>query len=319
MLVNSDQLSLPLEIILNIIDFVVSSSKPLPIALVRTLPTTRTLLSLTLTSRAIYPLARRLLYTHCMYISNSQKLALLLRTLTTLSQRSQSAQDPLPSITSLYLRPFAGSYVELNKARAIKQLLNIVGPTLRRLVIDMPLRSLYPEDDSDGIRPVLRSAFLDLPALEEFCSVRDELYLATEARFPPHEPPVWSLWPKLKKLALYNQDITADFLRGIRKLHNIETLVLTRSDGLYETDLKQTWKNQFDDEGEVRSLDILLANVESDHPPLIGEDRWNEDDRLKVRILNVPISYYGDEDSIVACQQYVKRKFLSGEPVTNWT
>ncbi|KUJ10471.1 uncharacterized protein LY89DRAFT_262378 [Mollisia scopiformis] len=309
---------LPLEIILNVIDFVVPTSSPSPIALAPGHPAAKTILSLLTTSRAIYPVACRLLYTHCMYIHTSQRLSHLLRTL------KSANPDLLSSITSLYLRPFP-LREDINclnppTARDTKDLLKLIGPYLRRLLIDIPLRSLYPEDDLFSVRPILRSAFIDLPVLEEFCSVRDELYLALERDYPSREPPVWSLWPNLKKLALYNQDLSRDdFWTGLRQLQHIETLVMTRSDGTDEVDLQQMWRSQFDSKEETKRLTIVLANVELDQPELRARESWKEDDKLAVEIMNVPISYYGDEDYIVLCQQWIKRGIMSGTLFDEWS
>jgi hypothetical protein len=315
---------LPADILLSVLDFVVPASIHSPIALSLRSTTTKTILSLTLTSRTIYPTARRLLYTHCLYINTPRRLHDLLKILSDPSDPSKPSRNNehlLPYITSLYLRPFA-SYTtieDLSIATAVRSLLSILSPHLRRVLIDMPLRSYYPEDDTLGIRPILRSAFADLLALEEFCSVRDELYLDTLAA-PSEESLVWSLWPKLRTLALYNVDVSSlRFWKGLRQLENIETVVLTRSDGLEEVDIKREWRKQFDKVTEARSLNIVLVNVEADHGMLVGRDSWKKDDKIQVRELNVPTSYYGDEDHIVLCQQWTKRSVLHGEPVAHWT
>ncbi|CZR62623.1 uncharacterized protein PAC_12520 [Phialocephala subalpina] len=322
---NQDRKSLPLEIILNVIDFVTPTSNTSPIALVPGHPTTKTILSLTLTSRAIHPVARRLLYANCMYIHTSKRLSLLVRTLTKphdLYQPSESAKDILPCITSLYLRPFPLKYdpssLDFPTSLKVEQLLKHAGPYLRRLLIDMPLRSLYPEDDALGVKRILRSAFTNLPVLEEFCTVRDELFLSTKIMHPSDEPHVWSLWSKLRTLALYNPAVDDELLQDLKNVPNIETVVFTRSDCLEETDIKQKWERLHRNE-EVRPVEFLLVNVEAEHRIPLGKDRWKEDDTVKIRELNVPISYYGDEDEIVLCQQWVKRKFLSGEAAVNWT
>ncbi|GIJ90963.1 hypothetical protein Asppvi_009928 [Aspergillus pseudoviridinutans] len=97
----------------------------------------------------------------------------------------------------------------------------------------MPLRSLYPEDDDEGIRATLRAAFNRLKELEEFCSVRDELYCSTVEG--GSEPAVWSSWPRLRRLALYNPDVSsAEFMDGLQRCQNLTHLVLTRADGLRE-------------------------------------------------------------------------------------
>lgn len=230
----------------------------------------------------------------------------------------QPAEDPSSYITSLYLRPFPSiggiNSLSLPRVRDTKRLLKLVGPYLRRLLIDIPLQSLYPEDDFFGVRPILHSAFMDLPALEEFCSVRDELFLASESIYPFREPPVWSFWPRLKILALYNRDVFGDtseddLWKGLRKLSYMETLVLTRCDGADQVDINQQWRKQFDTEEEVRPLNILLFNVEEHKPHLRGENTWNKNDKVVVKKMNMPISYDEDEDCIDLCQQWVKREF----------
>lgn len=248
-----------------------------------------------------------------------------MRTITTphnLYRPSESTKDILPYITSLYLRPFPlkhdPSSLDFPTSLDIEQLLKHLSPYLRRLLIDMPLRSLYPEDDALGVKRILRSAFTGLPALEAFCTVRDELYLSTKVIYPSDEPPVWTLWPKLRTLALYNPYVDTEFLEYVKKLQHIETVVLTRSDFLEEIDIKREWERLHQNE-EMRPVKFVLMNVEAVHRIPLGRDRWKEDDKVKVKELNVPISYYGDEDEIVLCQQWVKRKFLSGEPVADWT
>ncbi|KFY26454.1 hypothetical protein V491_01312 [Pseudogymnoascus sp. VKM F-3775] len=98
----------------------------------------------------------------------------------------------------------------------------------------MPLRSLYPGDDYNRIRPILRAAFASLETVEEFCSVRDELFLSTV--IPTNEPEVWSFWSHLRHLALYNVDVASpNFLVALRRCDGLITLVLTRPDGLEES------------------------------------------------------------------------------------
>ncbi|KFX91715.1 hypothetical protein V494_00376 [Pseudogymnoascus sp. VKM F-4513 (FW-928)] len=95
----------------------------------------------------------------------------------------------------------------------------------------MPLRSLYPEDDHNRVRPILRAAFASLKFIKEFCSVRDELFLDTVN--PTNEAKVWSFWPHLEHLALYNVDVASSkFLIALRRCEGLTKLVLTRPDGL---------------------------------------------------------------------------------------
>lgn len=318
------QLSLPPEIILNIIDHIIPYSKNPPIAFGPRHPTTKTLLSLALTSRATSAAARRLLYTYCMYIHTSQRLSLLLNTL----QKSSSpleALDLLPRITSLYLRPFPlpnesrNAVLDIPVAVNVTRLIDIIRPYLRRLLVDMPTRDLDNNHDGgiDSISLSLRSAFTNLPVLREFCSVRDDFWLTTTVGHD--EPAVCACWPNLNKLALYNPDVSPFLLRRLCRLENIETVVATRSGGQDQIDMQSEWKKMFPHPDDVRPMRMVFVNVEVDHRRVLGRDNWKEVGNLMVEEVNVPISYYGDEDYIILCQQWVKRNFMTGKPVEYWT
>ncbi|KAK0122472.1 hypothetical protein ONS95_010704 [Cadophora gregata] len=310
---------LPVEIQLSIIDAIAPADLP-QIALPRNHPFTKTLVALTYTSRALQPHARRLLYTHCLYIHTPNRLRKLLRSIQESPQDVQ--KDLLDHATSLYLRPYPvdGTIADVGITNDVLLLMTTLAPRLRRLLVDIPFRSVYPDEDRLGVRPVLRNAFSNLPAVEEFCSVRDELYLELGAS---DGPGVWSGWERLKTLVLYNVDMaTAKFWKGLYLARGIETVVLTRADGLREVDMKQEWRHCFrvdGTEGEERRLDFLLVNVDAEHTIPLGWERRRKEDKLQVRILNVPISYYGDEDLVVICQHWVKRRVLQGVPVEGWS
>jgi hypothetical protein len=76
-------------------------------------------------------------------------------------------------------------------------------------------------------------------------------------------------------------------------------------------------KGQWKEHGENRVLDIILVNVECSHETPLGEERWKKDN-VSVRKLDVPTSYYGDEDEVVLCQEWVKRRMLSAEEPAQW-
>ncbi|CAD0092657.1 unnamed protein product [Aureobasidium vineae] len=124
------------------------------------------------------------------------------------------------------------------------ELFTFLGPSLKRLVIDMPLRSHYPEEDIiDKLRPLLRKGFEQLIHLEEFCSVRDELYLAywdptfsQQAHDDEVNDFVFEKWTKLRRLALYNQMLDDNFRTALSHMANLETVVLSRPD--YDSDLR---------------------------------------------------------------------------------
>jgi len=312
---NSSQPFLPLELILYIIDFV-APSPPYPIVLPPSHPTTRTLISLLFTSRSIYPAARRLLYTYSLYISTPTALLTLYLTLST-----PQNTPLLTHINSLYLSPFATSLDEdVPTTQTLSSLLHLFAPTLRRLVIDIPLRSLYPDDDHTRLRPLLRDAFSALTSLELFCSVQDELYLDT-VLYPLslNQVPVWSLWPKLKTLALYNQDVRMDkFWAGLGKLKYLEAVVLTRSDGLEDLDFRREWEKHCGGDKNARDANFVFVNIQTHHRLRGGLAYSEEKGKVGVWEVNVPTSYYGDDDAIELCQNWVRRKMLGGENVSNW-
>ena len=213
---------------------------------------------------------------------------------------------------------------DLSVALDMAEILSFSAPTLSRLLIDLPLRFIYGSAANrfpEIVKPrtALRSAFEQLTALETFCSVRDELYLGMHSPGVKYsEQRVWSRWPKLRILALYNQDVSVpQFWEKLGKLENLETLVLTRTDGLEEVDIKGKWRNCCGD--EKRELNIVLVNVESGHRAPMGQEGWKSDDGVVVTQLNVPISYYGDETEIDLCQWWVKRRILRGEDPVEWT
>jgi hypothetical protein len=162
---------------------------------------------------------------------------------------------------------------------AVCVILHSLSPTLRRLIVSMPLRSLYPEDDRNHVRRPLRRAFASLTNLEELVSIQDELFLSTKKRRPPTQDDVWQTqWPKLRRLALYNPDIHAGekIWRDLAVLDTLETVVFTRADcredwGL--VDVKEELLNGFGDMPLQQKLEALnerrftFVHIDDDQPP----------------------------------------------------
>lgn len=195
--------------------------------------TTRTLHSCLTICKATYNRILELLYSRCLYIDKAWRLRSLLRSYHT---DALGLQIKLLSSRSMLLAPFSGETIEEpGVVDGLSALFDILGNYIHRMIIDMPLRTAYP-DRREGreIRVPLRNAFRNLMALEEFVSLRDELYLSTIFRAPNDlEPPVWARWPNLQHLALYNVDISGqDLLKNVERLRKLKTLVLTRPDGL---------------------------------------------------------------------------------------
>jgi hypothetical protein len=162
----------------------------------------------------------------------------------------------------MFLAPFSGDTIEEPEVvDDIHRLFDILGNYIRRMVIDMPLRSAYPDRrNRRELRLPLRNAFRQLMAMEEFTTIRDELYLSTT--FPRRsnvEPPVWSRWPNLKRLALYNVDISHDLLLNVGRVRALQTLVLTRPDGMEDL---SSLRNAL-----TLGTTIIIANVWEGHEP----------------------------------------------------
>lgn len=262
---------LPPEIILLIIDSVVQSTTP--VVFPPSHPVTRTLLSLTLVSKLTSPTAKRLLIKHCLHIGSKERFEkfILPRRDLISGKRKSDSSSTIFSPKGLFLCPYEWQLDEDPKiAKDINILLPAIKNTLTRLVIDIPLRSLYPEDDEHSVRSILRAAFSELTALEEFCSARDELFLESEAT-PRSEPEVWPLWPRLKRLALYNPDIASrGFLNGVKNCPNLTHLVLTRLDGV------GNFPNDHFKHPGLKQLDRVVI-VNSVNAPFCREDFLGDD------------------------------------------
>jgi hypothetical protein len=216
---------LPLELVLHVI----SSSLPAsPDALLNAAHlTTKLLLTFTLVCRETRRTAHRYLRQHCAYLDSEQRLELFLS--------SVSAQPTFRTISALLLAPFDDSIDNLPLCLSIQTILSYTCGTLKKLIIDMPLRSCYPEEDDHNVRRVLKEVFEKLVNLEEFVSTQDELYLDT---FEGEHAYVWNHWPRLKRLALWNVDADEGFWRHVALHPSLEMVVLSSTDGLMETDPK---------------------------------------------------------------------------------
>lgn len=342
---------LPLELIFHVIDSLLPED---PRAVLQPSgSTTKTLLSLTRVCRAIYPVASNHLRQHCVYIDNDRRLRDLIwcvelaRGVSPTSDcRHHDHAAPVPPslppgialrpITSLYLAPFRDTIDNQPTAIWIRELFCLVHPTLKRLVIDIPLRSLYPADDHLDVRKTLREAFSLLTNLEEFVSVRDELYLdllEPEWR-TEREMAVWRLWPRLRRLALYNVAADEIFWANVREMVDLNTVILTRADDLETVCIKKhclgagsmsapAGEDGIAHEAEagstpaMRPLKVVLVNISNQQPNYLA-GRWNWDqidpeNVVKVMLYDVPTSFYGDETPWTLCQQWVKTAALRGQ------
>ncbi|KAF9781078.1 hypothetical protein IL306_014119 [Fusarium sp. DS 682] len=127
---------------------------------------------------------------------------------------------------------------DLRTVHILKDVLLTLAPVLKTLIVDMPLRDLDPSEDKRILEP-LRQGFEALVNVEELISVKDELYLGTQ-------PDVWTNWPKLRRLCLYNPVIDEELWRDMASSPKLETAVFIRPDpfhpSLSEEDIKVHWE-----------------------------------------------------------------------------
>ncbi|KUI57189.1 hypothetical protein VP1G_04532 [Cytospora mali] len=248
--------------------------------------------------------------------------------------------SPVPKLhplTALYLAPFTRTIDNQPTAIWVRELFCLIHPTLRRLVIDMPLRSLYPADDHLSVRATLREAFAMLRALEEFASVRDELFLdVLEPEWRAgreEEPAVWESWPRLRRLALESVAAEEGFWRGVAALRGLESLVLVRPGSLRRVCMKSGYFGGArsaggdglgaEDAVELpRPLKVVVAGFSYDLQTSRWAGRWkwdriDRDNIMKVMTYDVPDSVYEGEDLVDRYYEWVKTAALNGD-IWDW-
>ena len=309
--------TIPGEVILQVVDnFIPLHSRKIhrPSDIV-----TRTLISLTLTCKLTYPLARRLLFHHCLYIDSKDRLDSLLDKSGYFISNDHSQSIPA---SSLFLAPFPPE--SLNEPQIVNQiecLFAHICTTLKNLVIDMPLRYLYPNEDVHGIRKPLREAFCRLTALEDFCSVKDELFL--DALESGDEPEVWISWPRLRRLALYNPYVESTFVADLQECQTLTHLVIVRADAYMEQPLTTS-----EAVGIPFSLDrVLVVNTKDDR---LRDARLNKASEWHVSFwgclmfmqscgmnelvsyVDVPVPPGREDEDISLCQEWLCAQAVDG-------
>lgn len=289
---------LPLELVLNIITCALPSSDAI---LPPSHHVTKLLLTFTLVCHETRRLANRYLRERCVYLSSSKRLSAYILAI--------KHEPALRNATALSLSPFGHTIDDLPLCCWVRELFSYTCTSLRRLVIDIPLRSLYPEDDHLAVRAVLREGFTRLENLEEFVSTRDELYL--EVTESGRHPAVWRSWTRLKRLALYNVDLTFYFFQDLARLPELDTLVLSRSDGNDES--LDDWAEYF----KITDRPIKLIMLGSDRRRLIPDRLLAGRIKNRTEVATVPMMrsiwlQHTIDFSIQECQSFVRSNAESG-------
>ncbi|KAF2638396.1 hypothetical protein P280DRAFT_405147 [Massarina eburnea CBS 473.64] len=287
---------LPLELVLHVITCLLPKTGYF---LPRSHPVTKTLLSFTMVCFETYLLARRYLREYCAYICSPFHLGSILLSIPC------SPGNQLRNIRSLYLAPFKTTIDDLPVALWMRELLFYTSSTLKRLVIDIPLGSVRAEEDRLDVRRVLRDGFARLNQLEEFVSVQDDLSLdlvwTSEKNF------VWRQWPKLKRLALHDANLSRQFWNNIGESASLEMLVLVRPNSLRDT-LGMVENSGLFSEG--RSLRLLLVDAGNNAFPDIATSRRNEARcKKESQIVRHDLGFsFNDINAGKMCQEWVKAR-----------
>ncbi|KAF2627816.1 hypothetical protein BU25DRAFT_431147 [Macroventuria anomochaeta] len=313
-------LKLPLEVILNVLDQLVGTPhgrQPIfdPLSLV-----TKTLRALTLTSHSIYPVASRYLYRHCLYVSDCVSYAYLRRTLglelggnhpQSLAYGQAGRNDELWNdakvlqyITAAFISPMKTLNEDSKYNRAtpmvrlpqIMDLCSIIGPMLKRLVLDMqPVYSPPSEVENARFSQRDSNIFLGMPNLEELVASYD---VPDYFHLPP---------PNLKRLAITIQDLHDVAMRFCFSISTLQTLVLLRPVELSAADVNglfSAYKGQ--------SLDVILVDVNSNHRTPKDTRDWTDGDTVKIWEADVPTSFYGDDDDLILCDNWIWTHAVKG-------
>ncbi|KAL4979887.1 hypothetical protein BDW66DRAFT_147802 [Aspergillus desertorum] len=237
-------MQLPPELILLIIEALIPPKPPI-------FPpghsVTRTLLSLTLTCKLTHPLARELLFTHCLYLNSGKRIedALEHSQLCKSARCSPAGANKGTRARSVFLAFPSAVTISLSSTdRQIGRLLSLFSTGICRLVIDLPLRHLFLDTtENRSAHVVIYGAISCLEAVEEFCYLRDALGTAPYRHTWPDrfDTSGWSLgvtlvWPRLRRLALCNPAFDHLLMGTLRQSPNLTHLAFTcpsRLESLY--------------------------------------------------------------------------------------
>jgi hypothetical protein len=309
---------LPVELFLNVLDQLVGTHDgQQPVAYGSSNIITKTLRTLTLVSHSTYIIASRYLYSHCLYLDSCTSYARFRRTLGLSLGYHPQALDygaagrnenlfaeagVLRNISSIFIsptelrRPIEGNYTPLVRLPQIIDLCNLIAPSLRRLALD--LSPIYaPPSEVEQIRPHIteNSVFAHMSLLEELIVSYD---VVNYFRHPP---------PNLKRLAITTQELTDLEVAFCLKIPSLQMLVMLRPLNLAAKDIDTIIKAY-----DGNSLDVVLVDVNSNHRTPNQTRSWTEKDRVRIWEADVPISFYGDDDEIILCDNWMWTHGVNG-------
>ncbi|KAL1795199.1 hypothetical protein ACET3X_007015 [Alternaria dauci] len=303
---------LPLELFLNVLDQLVGThdGQQQPVAYEPSSIVTKTLRALTLVSRQTYLVATKYLYSYCLYLDSCTTFARFCRTLgLDLGHHPQALEygeagrndelfaeaRVLQNITSVFVSPsevrrlIEGNYTPLVRLPQIIDLCDSIGLTLKRLALDLSPTLATPRE-IEQIRPHVTESnvFVRMPHLEELIISYDVL---NYFRHPP---------PNLKRLAITAQELTDLEVAFCLKIPSLQMLAMMRPVNLEAKAIDIIFTSY-----NGKSLDAILVDVNSNHRTPEGTRSWKEIDTVRIWEVDVPVSFYGDEDDTTLCDNWI--------------
>ncbi|KOS18490.1 hypothetical protein ESCO_000902 [Escovopsis weberi] len=259
---------------------------------------------------------------------------------------------PLRHMTSLYLEPFAEKerLGEAGTAAAVGGLLAQVGGTLRRLVVRMPfgprgeggeeeeeVEEEQEEEEEEVVvvvraKRLLRDGLARLGALEEFVCLGSYPTLGCPGGPGEAADPVWRQWPLLERLVLFGAPVRSGWLwREMAEVPRLESVVLAcperpRGGGgaggvNIKRELLGAWRGmRMEAETETETgmgmgMKVTVVDLAYEMEGLVDREGWEAMDpggRVRVGEVEVPLSFYGDEERVEAVTAWVRRGALDG-------
>ncbi len=207
----------------------------------------------------------------------------------------------LSKVTALYLAPILERNSR-NVASWICELFDYTCTTLKRLIVDITLRCGHLNEDDAGIITTLRQGFSKLENLEELVIVQNALLLRTTVTVDHYAS--WRRFRKLRRLAVYQAYASPQFWEDVAKMPQLETVVLTRAEGLKHTNIKTNYFQHAD-----RPLKVLLIDGEDDQIRFsaMRRERWDAvDPHKKMTVMTYNIPMFMNDDPRQVCRDYVR-------------
>lgn len=306
---------LPAELLLNVLDQLVQARgahRPVPFP--HSDDVIKTLRSLTLVSRGIYPIATKYLYSNHIWLDSPATFYRFCTALKLNRQRHVLANKEIVQqnrgfaqfdlsryITSVYISPRTEKidwslWTLAVRLPAIFSLCCSLSSTLKRLHLNLWPTIMFFERMRDiGSEYMHCNMFARMLRLEE-------LVISWDAIGYFQRPP-----PNLKRLAVGGDSF--DQLETIFYLSapSLETLILFRP-----VELSANMIETFFDSYHGKSLDIILFENNFNHRTPEGTRDWTPDDAVRIWEADVPLSFYGDDEPLVLCNQWMWDQAMAG-------